>query len=166
MALVAVLGAGPHGRQVAHDIGTAHLYDDHLEGFDPIEACTRPYVAGALWPYVRMQIVAKAKTEPHRNGIYLAPSAIVGHDVKAAEHVHVLAGANVSHGCVLDDFVTIATGAILCGEVHVKRGAFIGAGAIVVHGGITIGEGAFVGAGMLVTTDVPPGLRLTKGYKA
>jgi acetyltransferase-like isoleucine patch superfamily enzyme len=37
----------------------------------------------------------------------------------------------------------------------VKKGASIGAGAIIVCGN-TIGEGALVGAGAVVTKDVPP----------
>jgi acetyltransferase-like isoleucine patch superfamily enzyme len=154
-----VLGAGPHGRQVAHDLGTTELYDDNIDGLDSIRhlPADREYVIGALWPKVRKQIAAKVRSgRPYRNGIYLAPSAIVGHDTKSGEHVHVLAGAIVSHGCRLDDFATVATGANLCGEVHVKPGAFIGAGAIVIHGGITIGEGAIVGAGAVVIRDVPP----------
>lgn len=162
---IAVLGAGPHGRQVAHDLGIDLLYDDRHAGW-AIDSWTGDYVAGALWPSVRMQIVAKAKGTPWRNGIYKAPSAIVGIETKAGEHVHILAGAIVSHGCVLDDFVTVATGARLCGEVHVGEGAFIGAGAIIVHGGIEIGAGAFIGAGMVILHDVPPGLRVTKSYKS
>jgi len=38
----------------------------------------------------------------------------------------------------------------------VKKGASIGAGAVIVCG-VTIGEGAMVGAGAVVTKNVPPG---------
>ncbi|HHH39814.1 MAG TPA: acyltransferase [Sedimenticola sp.] len=42
------------------------------------------------------------------------------------------------------------------GPVRIGRGAWIGAGAIVLEG-VTVGEGAVVGAGAVVTRDVPPG---------
>ncbi len=38
----------------------------------------------------------------------------------------------------------------------VKKGASIGAGAVIVAG-VTIGEGAMVGAGAVVTKDIPDG---------
>ncbi len=41
------------------------------------------------------------------------------------------------------------------GRVHIKRNAYIGAGAIILPG-VTIGEYAIVGAGAVVTRDVPP----------
>jgi len=40
-------------------------------------------------------------------------------------------------------------------KVTIKRGAWIGAGAIILPG-VTIGYGAVVGAGAVVTKDVPP----------
>ncbi len=39
-------------------------------------------------------------------------------------------------------------------NVHIKKGAWIGAGAIILPG-VTIGENAIVGAGSVVTKDVP-----------
>lgn len=162
MALVSVLGAGPHGKQIAADLGSTFLFDDALKGYEPtaIGARLRPWIAGALWPEVRRAIVAGLPNDvraPYRHGVYKAPSAVTGAGAKAGAHVHILAGAIVAHGCILDDFVTIATGATLCGEVHVCEGAFVGAGAVIVHGGITIGAGAMVGAGAVVLEDVPPG---------
>ena len=41
------------------------------------------------------------------------------------------------------------------GAVTIKRGAYIGHGAIILRN-VTIGEGAVVGAGAVVTKDVPP----------
>ncbi|MCW0196977.1 DapH/DapD/GlmU-related protein [Sphingopyxis sp.] len=40
--------------------------------------------------------------------------------------------------------------------IVLKRGAWIGAGAMVL-GGVTVGENAVIGAGVIVTRDVPPG---------
>ncbi|MCI0437651.1 MAG: acyltransferase [Chloroflexi bacterium] len=46
-------------------------------------------------------------------------------------------------------------GHMISQPVTVERGAFIGAGSILLLG-VTIGEGAVVGAGTVVTRDVPP----------
>ena len=49
-------------------------------------------------------------------------------------------------------------------STHVKRGASIGSGAVIM-GGVTIGEGALVGAGAVVTHDVPANT-IAKGVPA
>lgn len=41
------------------------------------------------------------------------------------------------------------------GEIHLKKGCFIGAGSVILPG-VTIGEGAIVGAGSVVTRRVEP----------
>jgi acetyltransferase-like isoleucine patch superfamily enzyme len=46
------------------------------------------------------------------------------------------------------------------GEVHIREGAMIGAGAIILPG-VEIGEGAQVSANSLVTEDVPPETTVT-----
>jgi maltose O-acetyltransferase len=47
------------------------------------------------------------------------------------------------------------------GDVVIGKDAYIGAGAIVLHG-VTIGAGALVGAGVVVSEDVPDGAVLTR----
>lgn len=64
--------------------------------------------------------------------------------------------ASVDHECVLENGVTVAPGATLCGCVRVGEDAFIGAGATILPR-VTIGAGAMVGAGAVVTRDVAPG---------
>lgn len=93
-----------------------------------------------------------------------------------------LAGAKVGkkvyigHLCIIDDTfielltiednVSISSGCIITchdsstfdgtvGNVTIKRGAYLGIGAIILPG-ITIGENSVVGAGAVVTKDVPP----------
>lgn len=158
---IAVLGAGPHGRQIAHDLG-GFLYDDNNPGCSPIRfgAEQHPWIAGGVWPQVRRHIaarVAACRFAPHNGGRVIFPTAYMGIDVELGRHVHVLPHATVSHGCQLGDFVTVATGATLCGEVTVDDDVFIGAGAIIIHGGIKIGRGATIGAGAVVKRDVAPG---------
>jgi acetyltransferase-like isoleucine patch superfamily enzyme len=50
------------------------------------------------------------------------------------------------------------------GPVHIKKGAYIGAGVIILPG-VTIGERAIIGAGAVVTKDVP-GNVVAKGVPA
>ncbi len=160
--MIAVLGAGPHGREVAHVLNVngydAVLFDDNLEGFRPIAKAGYPWVAGAVWPKVRRQIARRSPVQqPFADGIVVFPGAQISPDRSLGIHTHVLYNAVVSHGCRIGKFVTIAAGAVLAGEVTVEDGVFIGANASVLHGGLTIGTGATVGAGAVVTCDVPPG---------
>ncbi|MBR3214827.1 MAG: acyltransferase [Methanosphaera sp.] len=43
---------------------------------------------------------------------------------------------------------------LLCNEITIKKGVWIGAGATILPG-VTVGEYAIVGAGAIVTKDVP-----------
>jgi acetyltransferase-like isoleucine patch superfamily enzyme len=77
--------------------------------------------------------------------------------------------AFIPSGVTIEDEVFVGPRATFTNDLHpravgdwsitptvVKKGASIGAGAIIVCG-VTIGEGAMVGAGAVVTKDVPPG---------
>lgn len=157
---VAVLGAGPHGRQLAelfkrwgHGVT---MFDDDLPGLRPLAEADSPIVIGAAWPWIRRQIRETVPDlDPYNLGRVIFPGAQIGVDVRLGAHVHVLFNATVAHGCQIGDYVTICAGANLAGDVHVGAGALIGSGAVVIHGGITIGAGARIGAGAVVLEDVP-----------
>lgn len=172
--VAAVLGAGPHGQEIRSLLERAGhvvtMYDDTLKirtvftqpfvemGTRPCSWATEPYLIGAVWPLVRRQIASKAcGAVMHQDGSVTFPGAIVSPNARRGIHTHVLHNAVVSHGCKLGDFVTVCSGAVLCGEVTVEDDVFIGANATVIHGGITIGKGAVIGAGAVVTKDVPAG---------
>jgi acetyltransferase EpsM len=55
---------------------------------------------------------------------------------------------------LIGDYVHIAPGAILCGNVEVGEGSFIGAGSTIMQG-IKIGKWAVIGAGSVVVRDIP-----------
>lgn len=105
----------------------------------------------------------------------------IGRDCKIAAYVEIQRGAVIGDRCKIEAFAFIPSGvkvedevfvgphATFTNDLHpravgdwkitptlVKRGASVGAGAVVVCG-VTIGEGAMVGAGAVVTRDVPPG---------
>ena len=155
--MLAILGAGPHGHELADMYPCSYLYDDSLDGYPSCEEGARkhPYVIGAIWPKVRRQIFDKVTGTAWNDGTVIFEGAKVSYSAKLGEHVHVLYNAVVSHGCQVGDFTTICSGAVLCGEVTVEAGAFIGAGAVIRHGGITIGRNAVIGMGAVVVDDVP-----------
>ena len=65
--------------------------------------------------------------------------------------------SSVDHDCRLGDFVHIAPGSILCGNVSVGSNTLIGAGSTIIPN-IKIGENVTVGAGSIVLSDIPDGM--------
>lgn len=154
--MIAVLGAGPHGRQIAALHPQSTLYDDNLGR--PLSEARGLYLIGAAWPHVRRMIASQVPDLfPFDRGMVLFPGARFGDDVKIGDHTHVGWNAVISHGCRVGAFVNVCPGAVLSGEVTVGDDVFIGANATVIHGGITIGEGAVIGAGAVVIDNVPAG---------
>ena len=89
-------------------------------------------------------------------GCMILHGAIVQAHTIIGNHVIVNTASSIDHDGVLQDYVHVAPGAVLCGRVKVGEGAFIGAGAVVLPG-VTIGAWATVGAGAVVTRDVEEG---------
>jgi acetyltransferase-like isoleucine patch superfamily enzyme len=106
----------------------------------------------------------------------------IGRDCKIAAYVEIQRGVKIGDRCKVEAYAFIPSGvtiedevfigphAVFTNDLHpkavgeweitptlVKKGASIGAGAVIVCG-VTIGEGAMVGAGAVVTKDVPPGV--------
>ncbi len=74
----------------------------------------------------------------------------IGDDVLIGPHVKLLSAGHGIH----NENLLISKNTITHAPIHIHRGAWIGAGAIVLQG-VTIGEGAVVAAGAVVTHDVP-----------
>jgi sugar O-acyltransferase (sialic acid O-acetyltransferase NeuD family) len=131
--LVAIGGSWGYDRVVIQDYleasGLAPLTAKHPTAF----------VAGDAQIGAGSQILAKAS---------VAVEAVIG------RACIVNTGASVDHGCRLDAGVHIGPGAVVTGEVTIRRYAFIGAGATIVPR-VTIGTNAVVGAGAVVLDDVP-----------
>jgi sugar O-acyltransferase (sialic acid O-acetyltransferase NeuD family) len=87
-------------------------------------------------------------------GSMILHRAVVQAKARVGKHVIINTAAQVDHDCVIEDYVHIAPGAILCGTVTIGEGSFIGAGAVVIPG-IQIGKWATVGAGAVVINDLP-----------
>ena len=63
-------------------------------------------------------------------GAVVQPGTVIG------KHCIINTCASVDHDCTLGDFVHVAPGARLCGNVTVGEGALIGAGAVCVPGAV------------------------------
>ncbi len=82
--------------------------------------------------------------------------AVIQVDTKIGNHVLINTRASIDHDCVIDSYVHLAPGVVLCGRVTVGEGAFIGAGSVILPG-IIVGKWAQVGAGSVVIQNVPDG---------
>ena len=89
-----------------------------------------------------------------QHGVMIAANATINPLVKIGAGVICNTSCSIDHECVLEDFVHIGPGAVLCGNVKVGSKSFIGANAVV-RQGITIGSNAMIGAGAVVVKDVP-----------
>ncbi len=129
--------------------------------------------AGArIAPFVNLYgctIGAETKVGPF---VEVQKNASIGCRCKISSHTFVCEGVTIEDECFIGHHVCFtndpypratASGGLLQTEAdwkviptHVKRGASIGSGAVILCG-ITIGERAIVGAGAVVTKDVAPG---------
>jgi sugar O-acyltransferase (sialic acid O-acetyltransferase NeuD family) len=89
-------------------------------------------------------------------GTCILHHAVVQADSLLGRHVIINTAATVDHDCIIQDFVHLAPGVILAGNVRVGENTLIGAGSIVAPG-LTIGKNCFVAAGSVVTINIPDG---------
>lgn len=94
-------------------------------------------------------------------GSVLCPLSMISCNVTIGRQFHANYYAQVSHDCVIGDFVTLAPGARCNGNVVIEDHAYIGSGAVLRQGKpdkpLVIGKGAIVGMGAVVTRNVPAG---------
>ena len=88
------------------------------------------------------------------DGSVIMQGAIIQSSSNIGNHVIVNTAATIDHDCIIHDFVHIAPGVNLCGEVEVGEGTLVGAGSTVIQG-IKIGKWCKIGAGSVVIKDIP-----------
>jgi sugar O-acyltransferase (sialic acid O-acetyltransferase NeuD family) len=95
------------------------------------------------------------------DGSVLCDYAVVNNSAVIGRHFQGNTFSQVSHDCVIGDFVTFSPRVSCNGWVHVENDVFVGAGAVIRNGSpdkrLRIGEGAVIGMGAVVTKDVPAG---------
>jgi len=94
-------------------------------------------------------------------GAAICDLAIMNNSARIGRHFQANVFAQVSHDCVIGDYVTFAPRVTCNGWVEIEDDVFVGAGAIIRNGTpdrrLRIGKGAVVGMGAVVTKDVPAG---------
>lgn len=94
-------------------------------------------------------------------GAILCPFSLLTSTVRIGRYFHANNHAYVSHDCVIGDYVTLAPGAKVNGNVHLGDHCYVGSGAVIKQGTPDrprkIGAGAIIGMGAVVTRDVAPG---------
>ena len=89
-------------------------------------------------------------------GLNIMTNAVITQDVKIGKGTLVHINATIHHDCRIGQFCELSPGCHLLGRVVIEDLVSVGSGAVILPG-ITIGNGAFIGAGAVVTKDVPPG---------
>ncbi len=90
-----------------------------------------------------------------REGVTVHRACQDGSTTVVGNKCYLMTNCHVAHDCVLDDEVTLASGALLGGHVKVGAKAII-SGNVGIHQFVRIGELAMVGAVSFVGRDVPP----------
>lgn len=93
-------------------------------------------------------------------GSVLCSGVVITTGIRIGRHVHLNLNSTVGHDTVIGDFVTVAPGANVSGNVAIEREASIGTGASIINGvhgnPLVVGERAVVAAGACVTKPVEP----------
>jgi sugar O-acyltransferase (sialic acid O-acetyltransferase NeuD family) len=87
-------------------------------------------------------------------GILVAANATINPLVKIGKGVICNTSSSIDHECILGNYVHIAPGTVLCGNVEVGDYSFIGANSVVKQG-ISIGKNVIIGAGSVVVKNIP-----------
>jgi sugar O-acyltransferase (sialic acid O-acetyltransferase NeuD family) len=87
-------------------------------------------------------------------GTVVMQGVIIQSSVKIGKHSIINTQSSIDHDCLISDYVHIAPGSTLCGNIQIGEGSFIGAGSTVMQG-IKIGKWSVIGAGSVVVRDIP-----------
>jgi len=97
-------------------------------------------------------------------GTFVAPSATVNTGSRIGKNAIINTSSSIDHDCSIGDFVHIAPGVVLSGEVCVGSGTHVGTGAVVVND-IRIGENCFISAGHRVSVDLREGMKHSMTFR-
>lgn len=86
-------------------------------------------------------------------GTVVCAGAIIQAEAKIGRHNIINTAATVDHDCVLSDFIHIAPGVNLAGNVQIQEGTFMGVGSSVIPQ-VSIGPWSVIGSGATVVEDL------------
>lgn len=99
-----------------------------------------------------------AKTVSIGKGTVVMAGVVINSDTKIGEGCIINTASSVDHDNVLDDYVHVSIGSHLSGTVHVGKGTWIGAGAVVSNN-VDICGNCMIGAGAVVVKNITiPGI--------
>lgn len=137
----------------------------------PSEASTMDadIIVGIGNTQIRKRIMEKIK---YSNIVSLIhPNAVIASDVKIGIGTVIMAGAvinsgttigkgciintcsSVDHDCILKDYVHVAVGSHICGNVNIDDDTWIGAGSTISNN-VSVGSECVIGAGAVVVKDI------------
>lgn len=90
-----------------------------------------------------------------REGVTIHRASVEGAATVVGDRCYLMTNTHVGHDCVLDNEVTLVSGALLGGHVQVGRKAII-SGNAGVHQFVRIGELAMIGGVAMISQDIPP----------
>jgi sugar O-acyltransferase (sialic acid O-acetyltransferase NeuD family) len=88
-------------------------------------------------------------------GCVIFPHCYVGAYARIGDFLFCLAGSVINHNVVIEDCVTVTSGAVLAGDVHVEADCYLGQSSVV-REQVRIGEGSLLGMGCVVLHNVAP----------
>jgi len=88
------------------------------------------------------------------HGIMISANATINPLVILGRGVICNTSCSIDHECIIEDFAHIAPNAVLCGNVRIGAGTFVGANAVIKQG-VTVGRNVMIGAGTVIIKDVP-----------
>lgn len=86
-------------------------------------------------------------------GCIVFPHSFFTSNITIGNFFHSYHFVSIAHDCKIGDYVTIAPGAMINGNVVIEDHAYIGSGAVLKQG-IRIGSNATIGMGAIVISDV------------
>lgn len=88
-------------------------------------------------------------------GCMICAGNLLGVNTTIGKHVLLNMDCTVGHDCVLEDYVSVAPGCHLSGYTILRRGSYLGTGAVTIEKK-EIGAYSVIGAGAVVVKNIPP----------
>lgn len=87
-------------------------------------------------------------------GVIITAGCILTNQIRIGNHVHLNLHCTIAHDVIAEDFVTLAPGVHVSGNVRLGEGCYVGTGANLIEK-LQIGRWSIIGAGSTVVKDVP-----------